>query len=144
MRKFKVVKAFPLAKVGDVLEWNESADGYLINGPRNGTTGNGSTIILQQSALEGFAEEIKEQDEFWYIDTIGEVRNSDWSTDYVPKWKQFRTKESAEKFRDALEEIKKINVVHGESGYFFLQESDWNGGRTKVKDLVDALNDRVK
>lgn len=102
MRKFKVTKEFPGANVGDVLEWNLVAGGYLINGPRNGPTGNGSSLIMQPEFMKGFGEEIKEQEEFWYVCQDGEVCKGTTSWTCVPNWLRFPTKEHAQAFADFI------------------------------------------
>lgn len=130
MRKFKVVRKWPGGpEVGTV--WEYGYGKYQFN----------------EGELEGFVEEVNWPEEFWWIRPNGTILSSfespSLSMDVLKEF-QFLTKESAEKFAKALKEIKSVTVQRGEAGYVFIQEEEWDGGRAKVKDLIDALNDRVK
>jgi hypothetical protein len=135
MRKFKVTKDFPGAKTGDVLEWNESAEGYLINGPRNGPTGNGSTLILQPEILKGFVEETREPEEFWFVELDGKVVSSEQIDDHdcVTTWLRFPTKELAQAFAKWMQ--------HSANGKVLITQSEQTSNLLDLA-MVDALNSR--
>lgn len=101
------------------------------------------------SELEGFVEEIKEPEEFWFIGTDGLSYNvvaSALNLDVIPSWLRFRSKKSAEQFAKALKDSHKLETIeYGESysGTLYIQEKGPEDGRAEIEDLIDALNDRV-
>jgi hypothetical protein len=107
MKKLRTIKPIPGIPVGTVLEWNTVTDSYLVNTPRNGPTRNGSTLAMQADILDGFVEEIKEPEEFWFLHYSGvvmKVSSVIGGRSVVPSWQIFRTKESAEKFALGLKQ----------------------------------------
>lgn len=120
MRKFKVVKSWP-------------------SGPAIGTIGelglevvsfNGAWFYLKQ--LEGFVEEVKEPEFFWWVNFYNRCeieRGSVLTSPCVAPEARFRTKESAELFVQGLKDSHGYNLYRGECD--------------KEK-IMDALNDRVK
>jgi hypothetical protein len=117
MRKFKVVRKWPGGPgVGAIGEMG------IENVAFEKSSNYGRWHAL--SELEGFVEEIKDPERFWIVSIAGEVSETGWSG--VPSYLRFRTKESAEKFRDALKD------THGAEPKF-----------VKVVAMCDALNNRV-
>lgn len=143
MKKLRTINPIPGIPVGTVLEWNTATDSYLFNTPRNGPTRNGSTLAMQADILEGFVEEVKEQEEFWYLTHYGDIGHSKQVSTEVPNWLRFRTRESAEKFSNAMR--KKVGlfptVFQGVNDSYILVP---RGSTNVAYDILSAINDRVK
>ena len=98
---------------------------------------NGSYYYVDE--IEGFVEEVKEPEEFWFMDEMGDIcsgrddlpgSHDDWKSS-IPDWLRFKTKEACEKFRDGL------IATHGERSVIGA------GTTPNVHCLVNALNQRV-
>lgn len=119
MRKFKVIKSWPGGPyVGD--ELHEDSKGNF-----------GIGFGYSEKELKGFVEEIKEPEEFWFIELDGIARSQYYPTcpESIPEWLRFRTKESAEKF------AKELKDSHG---------TQIDREKHDTQSIWNALNDRVK
>lgn len=84
--------------------------------------------------LQGFVEEVKEPEEFWYLNIHGQVDKWIGGVSFsderfgIPDWLRFKTKEACEKFRDIMEKT---------HGHLFSHHN-----RESVE-LCESLNQRV-
>lgn len=140
MRKFKVIKKWIGGpEVGTTLnEYSISTTPGELgtdDNPMLHEDGKMAFYFLHQ--IKGFVEEMKEPEEFWFLQYNGEVKlgtndMSDWGV--VPNWLRFPTKEHAQAFADFMKNsVGKINInVTASAG----------DGAWSFVDFVDALNSR--
>jgi ABC-type glycerol-3-phosphate transport system substrate-binding protein len=97
MRKFKVIRKWPGGpEVGSVGEMGVASVFFIVDGYRHWHT---------PEELEGFVEELKEPEEFWFVTTDGMVcpsRSLLYPEDAVSKEFRFPTKEHAQAFADGM------------------------------------------
>ena len=130
MGKFKLLKHFEEGqfKIGTVFD----TDGDFI------TLDNGTKVPKEVFIRLGAVEEIKEPEEFWVMDTAGNILSSNvfqWINN-VPSWNRFRTKDSAEKFASFMKDSYGTSVCGMEYWRDNILYADLNAEA--------ALNDRVK
>jgi hypothetical protein len=128
MRKFKVIKKWPGGpEVGSVIP---EAQGY------NNEIFIGDNSFPFEDFI-GFVEEIKEPEEFWFVELDGKVVSSEQIDDHDCVAKEFRfpTRESATAFADFMKKTcgKKIDFT------------ECNETTTSAEDYVftEALNSRI-
>ena len=96
MRKFKVTKKWPNGpSEGEVLEQHEM-DKKLFS--------SNNSFAYSEKELQGFVEEIKEPEEFWFVELDGKVVSSEQVDDYDSVAKEFRfpTEFHAQAFADFM------------------------------------------
>ena len=135
-KKYRVIKKWPLGpNVG--AEFETDSDTIFPIMDENGWQMLNRRIKV--SELAEYLEEVKEPEEFWFMDEMGDIcsgrddlpgSHDDWKSS-IPDWLRFKTKEACEKFRDGL------IATHGERSVI-------GAGTTPyVHCLVNALNQRV-
>lgn len=139
--KIRLTKDLPGAKAGEVFE---DADTNIANSHKFSIGG----TIYDLYYLEGWYEEVKEpQPEFvWYVDQGNVFAIQKCCIVDKDKLSHFRTKESAEKYRDALKETygKEIGYTSHFVGFNSMFLEFRGKPAMAVKNLVDAINDRVQ
>jgi hypothetical protein len=143
--KIRLLKDLPGAKAGEVFE--------VINVSIKGETCSGISthgVDYNMNTIFGWYEEVIKETGWWFYPSNGEVKEVDDLKNWVASEKKFqplfRTKESAEKYRDSLKDTygKKIKSVYSEDQNGFIPEITISGEHAKnVVKIVDALNDRV-
>lgn len=114
MKKYKIIKEFPLHNIGDVFETHDDAVWQCVN--NTGTATNYIPMELEELVKEGYLEEVDERwkpeykSSYFNFDTWGELRRQIWNDDFMDEkaWKFgncFKTQEEAEEARDAIAEL---------------------------------------
>ena len=127
-KKYRVIKKWPLGpNVG--AEFETDSDTIFPIMDENGWQMLNRRIKV--SELAEYLEEVKEPEEFWFMDEMGDICSCDDWKSSIPDWLRFKTKEACEKFRDGL------IATHGEHTFI------GSGTTPYVHCLVNALNQRV-
>lgn len=128
MKKLRTIKPIPGIPVGSILYYDGTSG--VVEKKRN---------YWKIEDLEGFVEEAKEPDEFWFVYVDGRVlysKDHEFSNEVSNEFR-FRTKESAEKFAKALKKTKERDSYLSTTSIFEMDKA-------YIQDILDALNDRVK
>lgn len=135
MRKFKVIIKWPGGpKVGETLVQSES-NAYPKYAYQQDGRGNGWEV----GQLEGFVEEIIENEVFWVLGNDGTIYKAENGNYFgVPNWMRFRTKESAEKLAKVLKDSHNWKEKGIKDDLYFGFHMSF------LYEMILSINDRVK